>query len=439
LQHTNISTKVWVANRAFLYTELYNDSIANNWLFPGISPIQFEGPALNLFIPAAYSYFKEHLKVFTDLGVKGFKIDRGEEGEMPVYEQNIQSTLFQILCWELMNEAWGEGNYYTFSRSAVDVARSKTAVWNGDSHSNFTGLEYTVKSGIRAGLIGFSTWASDTGGYVRGVGDPTEELWERWIWFSAFSPVFEIMVGTGHTPWYGNYTEHLVTVLKEATDVHTQLVPYKRSYTYQATIDGVPLIRALWLEFPDDSGSWETEDQYMFGGELLVAPVVQEGGVRDVYFPGDVKWINYLTRGRNNSTVYTGGTTAKGVVSTVDEIPVYIREGAVIVTGDIYKGNNFWDTNWKPYLTVECFPSCNVEKIYFEYFSREGNKTVGVTMTVCDGNVEVVVDNFGDAKGFWEGGVVGEVLVYVEGGIVNNQLHDYGGKFEVKMEKSNWG
>jgi len=60
-------------------------------------------------------------------------------------------------------------------------------------------------------------------------------------------------------------------------------------------------------------------------------------------------------------------------------------------------------------------------------------------MTVCDGNVEVVIDNFGDAKGFWEGGVVGEVWVYVEGGIVNNQLHDFGGKFEVKMEKSIWG
>jgi alpha-glucosidase (family GH31 glycosyl hydrolase) len=123
----------------------------------------------------------------------------------------------------------------------------------------------------------------------------------------------------------------------------------------------------------------------------------------------------------------------------VDEIPVYIREGAIIVTGDIYKGNNVWDTNWKRYLTVECFPSFDVEKSYFEYFSREGNKTVGITMTVCNGNVEVVVDNFGDSKGFWDGGVVGDVWVYVEGEIVNNQLHDYGGKFELKMEKSIWG
>ncbi len=103
--------QVWVANRAFLYTELYNTSVANNWLFPGISPVEFLGPALNLSIPAAYDYFKAHLKNFTDLGVKGFKIDRGEEGEMPYYVQNEQMTLFETLCREVMVEAWGVGGY----------------------------------------------------------------------------------------------------------------------------------------------------------------------------------------------------------------------------------------------------------------------------------------------------------------------------------------
>jgi alpha-glucosidase (family GH31 glycosyl hydrolase) len=66
-----------------LNTQLYNDSVANGWLFSGIDPVQFLGPALNLSIPAAYAYFKDRLSVFTDLGVKGYKIDRGEEDEMP--------------------------------------------------------------------------------------------------------------------------------------------------------------------------------------------------------------------------------------------------------------------------------------------------------------------------------------------------------------------
>lgn len=84
----NLSTwgfdfQVWVANRAFLNTELYNVSAANGWLFPGINPEYFLGPALNLSIPAAYDYFKQHLSYFPSIGVKGYKIDRGEEGEMP--------------------------------------------------------------------------------------------------------------------------------------------------------------------------------------------------------------------------------------------------------------------------------------------------------------------------------------------------------------------
>jgi alpha-D-xyloside xylohydrolase len=75
--------KVWVANRAFLNTTLFIDANASGWLFPGIDPEQFLGPALNLSIPAAYDYFLKKLSYFTDLGVKGYKIDRGEEHEMP--------------------------------------------------------------------------------------------------------------------------------------------------------------------------------------------------------------------------------------------------------------------------------------------------------------------------------------------------------------------
>ena len=72
-----------MANRAFLNTQLFNESVANGWLFAGIDPVKFQGPALNLSIPAAYEYYKERLSAFTDLGVKGYKIDRGEEEEMP--------------------------------------------------------------------------------------------------------------------------------------------------------------------------------------------------------------------------------------------------------------------------------------------------------------------------------------------------------------------
>lgn len=166
LSRSGFDFQIWAANRAFLDTELYNISLANGWLFPGIDGEIYQGPALNLSIPEAYEYFKERISYFPSIGVKGYKIDRGEEGEMPVEEQNTQATLFDRLLYETMVERWGEGNFYDFGRNVVDRSRSVANIWNGDAHANFTGLAYSVTSGIRAGLMGFSTWGSDTGEYM---------------------------------------------------------------------------------------------------------------------------------------------------------------------------------------------------------------------------------------------------------------------------------
>ena len=88
-----------------------------------------------------------------------------------------------------MVEKWGVGNFFSFSRSVVDRARSLTAVWNGDSQADWEGLAFSVASGIRAGLLLFSTWGSDIGGYTRpDETTPGEELWARWMQFGAFSP-----------------------------------------------------------------------------------------------------------------------------------------------------------------------------------------------------------------------------------------------------------
>src|SRR5262245_5551631 len=102
------------------------------------------------------------------------------------------------------------------------------------------------------------------------------------------------MVGTGHTPWYAPYTDELVKVLKQTADWHMKLIPYIKSYTYQATQTGIPVMRALFLEYPEDSSIYETSDAYAFGAELFVAPYVTEGGSRTVYFPKSNKTTKFL-------------------------------------------------------------------------------------------------------------------------------------------------
>lgn len=428
--------QVWVANRAFLDTELFNVSEANGWLFPGISPEFFLGPALNLSIPAAYDYLKERLSYFPSVGVKGYKIDRGEEGELPgrstipqfrtpyqrtrsspkiVYEQNIQNSLFEQLCYETMVEKWNESNFYDFARSAVDHSRSRTYIWNGDSHSNFSGLAYSVASGIRAGLVGFPQWGSDTGGYIRGLNDPSAELWARWMWFSAFSPVYEIMIGTNHTPWYPPYDSDLVAVLKESANLHHDLLPFIRSYIYQATQNGLPLIRALFLEAPADENTLLTTDEYFFGSEFLVAPIVNAGGSRSVYFPAGSTYLEYF----NKTAVHQGGTTAE-VQLGVHYVPVYVRAGSIIPRGDIYQGNNKWTEDWKPELTIEVYPSFEVGRSEFSYYDRQSNETVPIVMDTSKTGKVVVV--YGDS------GAPGTIELFAKSGVQTETLQAGGGK-----------
>ncbi|KAF2277471.1 uncharacterized protein EI97DRAFT_441518 [Westerdykella ornata] len=426
LSASGIDFSVWIANRGQLGTELYNKSLENNWQFvTSVPPIGGLGPALNLSIAAAYDYFEKRLEYFPSVGVKGYKIDRGEEGEMPDYEQNIQMSLFLQLAYASMVKKWGPSHFYNFARSAIDRSRAVTHIWNGDSHGNFTGLAYSVASGIRSGLIAFGIWGSDTGGYTRqGELTPTEEVWARWMWFSAFSPVYELMLGTGHTPWYPPYTQRTVDVLKLTANLHADLTPYIKSYAYVNHKTGVPIIRALFLEAPTDDSTWDVGDSYFFGEQFLVAPIVTEGGRRSVYFPvgPSEKYIEYF----NKTSVHDAGTTADVFVG-VDSIPVYVKQGAIIPRGDIYQGNAKWIEDWQAFLTIELFPSWGVPESRFTYYNGEGadGKAVEILLKT-DKESRTLRVEYGDL------GVEAAVMWYFKGGKREVNLNRGGGFTELR-------
>jgi len=404
--------QVWVANRAFINTQLFGTASANGWLFPDISPLDFLGPALNLSIPAASEYFLQRLSYFARMGVKGFKIDRGEEREMPDTEQNSQTSHFISICYRAMADVWGQGNFYNFARSAFDRDRARTAIWNGDSTADFTGLAFSVASGIRAGLLGFSQWGSDTGGYLRSANSPTEEVFARWMHFSAFSPMYELLLGGGHTPWY-DYSPALVAVFKKTADLHTRLIPYIRSYQYQATQTGLPVVRALFLEYPADDAVYDVSDAYAFGSELFIAPIITPGGNRAVRFPrGTGRFLEYF----NKTLIFSGGDTHNVTDLPLDTSPAYVREGAIVPTGDIYQGNARWVNGWTPRLSIDVFPSYNVSRSVFTYYrghegvGRPGPATITVT---TDARARSIVVEYEDL------GVDGTINIWYRGGPQN--------------------
>ena len=217
---------LWIANRCS--NQLFQEGSAKGYLFP------FAWPAADVRRPETYNWFKEELNKYGRLGIKGYKIDRGEENEMPDSLVNQNAILFPKLAAEGLRDAYGD-DFLMFTRNTNDTARKYTAVWNGDTRSTFGGLAASVKNALRSGMIDFPMWGSDTGGYIR---VPDKELFARWLEFSAFSPMMEVLLGPKRTIW-DDYDDELVAIAKTYVTAHHDLIPYTESLMHEAVRSGM--------------------------------------------------------------------------------------------------------------------------------------------------------------------------------------------------------
>ncbi len=363
---------IWVANRS--WNQLLTEGAARRYLFFG------RGSAADMRNPDAYAWFKDKLNEYVRLGVKGYKIDRGEEDEIPLAEENLNAILFPKMAAEGLRDTNGD-DFFMFTRNVNDTARKYTAVWNGDTRCTFAGLEVSIKNGLRSGTINFPMWGSDTGGYIR---VPEKELFARWLEFSAFSPMMEILIGPKRTIW-DDYDEELVGITKTYVAAHHDLIPYTRSYLYHATQSGMPVMRPLIFAYPGDASFSDSWDEYLYGDGILVAPVTTAGAVSRIVILPEGRWINY----NDKRTVYEGSKTVTAA-APLGTIPLFVREGAIIPRGDVVKLNNDWQENWSPNLRIEIFPSGKASS-EFSYFTGEGVQTIMAAPT-ADG----LIVEFGD-------------------------------------------
>jgi alpha-D-xyloside xylohydrolase len=357
LNSRGIVLLVWIANRC--WNQLFKEGSARGYVF-------FDnGSAADLRRPDAYNWFKDKLSTFVRLGVKGYKIDRGDEDEMPNSVENLNAILFAKMAGEGLETLNGK-DYFMFARNANDTARKYTALWNGDTWAKFSSLEISIKNGLRSGVINFPMWGSDTGGYV---GIPDKELFARWLEFSAFSPMMEVLIGPQRTIWY-DYDDELVRIARVYVATHHDLIPYTRSYMYQASQTGMPIMRPLIFAYPADDKLSDTWDEYLYGREVLVAPVTTPNVTsRAVYLPAG-RWMNY----NDKSTLHEGPATVSAK-APLGVVPLFVREGAIIPRGDILKANNNWEENWAPKLHIEFFPS-NRFSSQFNYFTGNSVETI---------------------------------------------------------------
>lgn len=239
------------------------------------------------------------------------------------------------------------GRFQGRAPNAVNLVRCAWAgsqkfgalVWSGDIASSWGSLRNQLAAGLNMGVAGISHWTTDIGGFHGG--DPKDpafrELLVRWFQWGTFLPVMRLhgdrypnkerlgSSGGGKCPsgqdnevW--SYGEEVGKILENYLRLREKLRDYVRNLMKEASEQGTPLIRTLFLEFPQDSKAWEVEDEYLFGAEYLVAPVLYPGAKsRSVYFPVGARWKEL-----EGNTVYEGGSTTE-VSTPLEKLPVFRR------------------------------------------------------------------------------------------------------------------
>jgi alpha-glucosidase len=329
-------------------------------------PIQcgyYGGDLLDFTAPNLNSWLWPQLRPHNLGGMNGWWLDLTEpEGEPPqtVYKGGRPSEIHNQYSMLVTRSFEGselqdrpnQRPWILTRAGSAGIQAHHAALWTGDTNSDFATLAAHPGEMLNAGISGINAWTCDTGGFLTGYYRNDRfgahaRLYERWMQFSAFSPITRAHKAGLCMPYeFGPATEQGA---KKYLNLRYRLLPYIYSHYWEASQTGIPLVRAMAIEFPKDPNCLKVAgDQYMFGSNLLVAPVVHEGiSNRTVYFPPG-KWIDW-----DYGYEYLGGCT--WVVSAPqNRIPVAVRPGGIIPMAP--EMANTASGKWDP-LTVEVFPS----------------------------------------------------------------------------------
>ncbi|MBP5939284.1 alpha-xylosidase [Streptomyces acidiscabies] len=291
---------------------------------PGMALVDFTDPA-------ARDWYASKLEKLLDQGVDCFKTDFGErvptdvawsDGSDPERMHNYYTYLYNRTVFDVLRKHRGEGEAVLFARSATTGSQKYPVHWGGDCESTYEAMAESLRGGLSLGLSGFGYWSHDIGGFE---GTPTPALFKRWLAFGLLSSHSRLHGSSSYrVPWL--FDDESVDVLRLFTRLKLRLMPYLYEAARTAHEEGVPVMRAMVLEFPDDPGCAHLERQYMLGGDLLVAPVFNdEGDVR--YYVPEGDWTDFFT-GRT----VTGPRWVRETHGFLS-VPLLVRPGAVIPVG----------------------------------------------------------------------------------------------------------
>lgn len=247
--------------------------------------------------PAAREWFKDKVKALLNQGVDAIKTDFGEriprdvvwyDGSPKLSMHNWYTQLYNQAVFEAIEETYGKGNACLYARSATVGGQQQPVHWSGDCESTFNGMAQSLRAGLSLTSSGFGFWSHDIGGFEGAFPDPA--VYKRWVAFGMLGSHSRLHGSTVYrVPWLFDEEDEkngvalvpgqtAVDVVREFTKLKLELMPYVYQLGLQPHVNGTPVMRSMFVEFPDDPACRTLDRQYMFGPSMLVAPVFTYSG-----------------------------------------------------------------------------------------------------------------------------------------------------------------
>ncbi|MFF1696367.1 alpha-xylosidase [Streptomyces sp. NPDC058257] len=348
LKGRGLKISVWINPYIAQKSDLFDEAAAAGYLVKRTTGDIWQwdlwqaGMALVDFTnPQACAWFQAKLKVLLDQGVDCFKTDFGEriptdvlwhDGSDPERMHNYYTHLYNRTVFELLEKERGTGEAALFARSATAGGQQYPVHWGGDCFSSFGAMAESLRGGLSLSLSGFGFWSHDIGGFE---GTPDPAVFKRWLAFGLLSSHSRLHGSSSYrVPW--EFGEEAVEVTRQFTRLKHRLMPYLYGAAAEAHHTGVPLMRPMLLEFPEDPTARGLDRQYMLGPDLLVAPVFSADGDVEYYLPQGT-WTHLLTG------EHVQGPVWRRERHGFDSLPLYVRPGAVLPLGsDTQRPDGDW-------------------------------------------------------------------------------------------------
>lgn len=344
----------------------------------GNGELPYEDVVLDFSNPETVNWYQNKLAGLLNIGVSAIKVDFGEaaplngiyaSGKSGWYEHNLYPVRYDMAVSEITKKLHNEN--IMWARAAWAGSQRYPLHWGGDAATTNTGMLGTLRAGLSFGLSDFSFWSHDMGGFVKST---PEDLYCRWLPFGFLTSHTRAHGAPPTEPWLYD-SKRVQDVFRKSAEMKYRLMPYVYAQAKECTEKGLPMLRALFVEFPDDPGAWKVDDEYLFGSQILVAPLLESGITgRTVYLP-EGKWIDYQTE-----KVYEGGWHKIEAGSL--PIIMLVRDGSVL-----------------PHLKLaQSTSEMDWSKMNLKVYSADKKQAEGLICLPTDNRIQVVKVDCGKAK-----------------------------------------